>query len=124
MTPQQEQQRQQDALNEWEREDAIRKTTMKTLLLFLWTNRHALAALIIKTLEAKLKEDEQPQGELVSEWDEILRQSHTIAGGSSVGVGGLVEPVTLTSDELTQRGPMVSIPTVHDTASAILEAKK
>lgn len=91
MTPQQEQQRQHAALNEWEREDAIRKTTMKTLLLFLWTNRHALAALIIKTLEAKLKEES--------------RQPSIAEICARIGTTG-------------------SIPTVHDTASAILEAKK
>lgn len=86
---------------------------MKTLLLFLWTNRRALAALAIKTLEAKLKE-EQRQIEGDASFDKIW-----CAASSSPPP----EPVTLTSDELTQHGPMVSIPTEHDTASAILEAK-
>lgn len=180
MTPQQEQQRQQDAPNEWEREDAIRKTTMETLLLFLWTNRHALAALIIKTLEAKLKEEEPPFPDFKAwPWKDKVAGSAdlpTVPPETPPEIArqftqAANDPVTLTSEELTQRGPMVSVtgdvakllseapvsnpvipttgigpiiepwkpttacettdgpggenmPTVHDTASAILEAKK
>lgn len=112
MTPQApqqaaEEQRQQAALNEWEREDAIRKTTMKTLLLFLWTKRHALAALAIKALEAKLS-DEARRVEVGS-----IRQP--LAQSDPFPIGGTYA---------VPQGATSRIPTEHDTASAILEARK
>lgn len=89
---------------------------MKTLLLFLWTNRHALAALAIKALARKLKEEGRIEEIAQTADDQILRMDEI----------GRMPPAGLapfTGDELTQHGPTVSIPTEHDTASAILKAK-
>jgi len=124
-TPQQaaEQQREQSNLDQWEQEDARRKG----LLRFLWTNRKALSDMLLDWLERKLNEP-------ISGYQ----------GGPTPAPRGIpTGSVGLTSDDITQRGPMfcigkrvddaitaqeamrkgISIPTERDTAAAILSAK-